>query len=186
MNALRTLLCGTVTLVQPLTARNNQVVTIGDFELDADAGELRRLGRAIRLQPQPFKLLTLLVSRAGQLVTREDIRKELWAEDTFVDFDQGVNYCIRQIREALRDDAENPVFVATVPKRGYRFIAPVHRPAVPEGPRPTGADSKVMRAVWANIAEIKADQRRRARRSLFVSVAAGCIVLVVLAFWLFR
>ena len=163
----------------------NQVVTFGDFELDADAGELRRLGRAIRLQPQPFKLLALLVSRAGQVVAREEIRKELWAEDTFVDFDQGVNYCIRQIREALRDEAENPVFVATVPKRGYRFIAPVHRQAA-SGPRPTGIDTKLMRAVWTNIAEIRGEQRRRARRNTILAVVAGVILLALLTALLLR
>jgi DNA-binding winged helix-turn-helix (wHTH) protein len=171
--------------VQSPADQANQVVTIGDFELDVDAGELRRLGRPIRLQPQPFKLLALLVSRAGEVVTRDDIRKELWAEDTFVDFDQGVNYCIRQIREALRDDAERPMFVATVPKRGYRFIAPVHRPPA-DGPRPTGIDTKLMRAVWTNIADIRAQQQRRTRQIVIFSVAGGVLLLVAVLYLLLR
>jgi DNA-binding winged helix-turn-helix (wHTH) protein len=172
--------------VQPPASQASQIITIGDYELDVDAGELRRLGRPIRLQPQPFKLLTLLVSRAGQVVTRDDIRKELWAEDTFVDFDQGANYCIRQIREALRDDAERPVFVATVPKRGYRFIAPVHRHGPAEAPRPTGVDTKLMRAVWTNIADIRKQEQRRTRLTIIVSVAAGVVALAVILFLVLR
>jgi eukaryotic-like serine/threonine-protein kinase len=95
------------------------------FELDARSGELRREGAVVRLPPQPFKVLWLLASRPGEVVTREEIRQELWGDDTFVDFDGGLNFCVNQIRKALRDSAESPRFVHTLPRRGYRFIASV-------------------------------------------------------------
>jgi TolB-like protein/tetratricopeptide (TPR) repeat protein len=101
------------------------------FDLDLAGGELRKGDAVIRLQPQPLKVLTLLACRAGQLVSREDIQKQVWTDDTFVDFDQGLNYCIRQIRAALSDDAETPRFIETIPRRGYRFLASVTSIAVP-------------------------------------------------------
>ena len=85
-----------------------QDVRFGPFQLDLKNGELRKGGAALRLQPQPARLLTLLVSQAGQLVTREEIRSQLWGSETFVDFDQSVNFCIRQIRATLHDDADRP------------------------------------------------------------------------------
>jgi TolB-like protein len=98
-------------------------VRFGSFELNSRAGHLRKGKLRLHLQPQPFKLLSLLVSRAGQLVTRAEIRHELWDQDTFVDFEQSLNVCIRQIRTALNDAPSAPRFVETVPRRGYRFIA---------------------------------------------------------------
>jgi TolB-like protein/Flp pilus assembly protein TadD len=100
-------------------------VRFGAFELDLASGELRKGQSLLRLQPQPLKVLVLLAGRAGQLVTRDEIQKQVWAGETFVDFDQGLNYCIRQIRAALCDDAEAPRFIETVPRRGYRFVADV-------------------------------------------------------------
>ena len=99
----------------------------GVFELDVKNGELRRAGLRLRLQPQPFKVLALLASRAGEVVTREEIQEQIWGNDTFVDFEQGLNFCIKRIRETLGDDAEVPRFIETLPKRGYRFIVPVER-----------------------------------------------------------
>jgi DNA-binding winged helix-turn-helix (wHTH) protein/Tfp pilus assembly protein PilF len=96
----------------------------GDFVLDTTSGELRsETGTVIHLQPQPARLLALLVSRSGEVVTREEIRSHLWKDETFVDFEHAVNFCIRQIRAALDDDAKSPRFVETLPRRGYRFIA---------------------------------------------------------------
>jgi DNA-binding winged helix-turn-helix (wHTH) protein len=153
-----------------LTTQPGQTIVFGEHELDLAAGQLRRLGRDLKLQPQPFKLLSLLVTRAGTVVTRDEIRRELWNEDTFVDFDQGMNFCIRQIREALRDDAERPMFVQTLPKRGYQFIAPT---SVPRDSRPTpSSDTKLMRALWTNIAELKLAERRRSRRLVLVTAVA--------------
>jgi TolB-like protein len=97
----------------------------GAFELDLASGELRKGNAPLRLQPQPLRVLVLLARRPGQLVTRDEIKKEIWAGETFVDFDQGLNYCIRQIRAALGDDAETPRFIETVTRRGYRFVAEV-------------------------------------------------------------
>ena len=95
------------------------------FELDSGAGELRRNGDRIKLPPQPFRVLELLVRRSGEVLTRAEIRERVWREDTFVDFEQGLNFCIRQIREAVGDTAGTPRFIETLPKRGYRFLVPV-------------------------------------------------------------
>jgi TolB-like protein/Tfp pilus assembly protein PilF len=108
---------------------SNSIVRFGPFELDARAGQLRRGKMRLHLRPQPFKLLSLLVSRAGQLVTRAEIRHQLWDKDTFVDFEQGLNVAIRQIRTALNDTPASPRFLETVPRRGYRFIAPATKVA---------------------------------------------------------
>jgi eukaryotic-like serine/threonine-protein kinase len=97
------------------------------FELDTAAGELRRQGDRVKLPPQPFRVLELLVRRGGEVLTRADIRERIWS-DSFVDFEQGLNFCIRQIREALGDTAEAPRFIETLPRRGYRFLLPVETP----------------------------------------------------------
>jgi DNA-binding winged helix-turn-helix (wHTH) protein/tetratricopeptide (TPR) repeat protein/TolB-like protein len=97
----------------------------GPFELNLATEELRKFGTLIKVAPQPFQLLALLASQAGQLVTREQIQFQLWGNDTFVDFEQGMNHCIRQIRSALSDNAETPRYIETVPRRGYRFVAHV-------------------------------------------------------------
>lgn len=97
----------------------------GPFELDARAGELRRDGVVVRLQPQPFTVLALLVERPGELVTREELKEALWGKETYVDFERGLNFCINQVRAALGDSAESPQFVQTLPRRGYRFISSV-------------------------------------------------------------
>lgn len=100
-------------------------VRFGAFQLDLRTAELRRDQTSIKLQPQPAKILVLLVSRAGELVTREELAEQVWGAETFVDFEQGLNFAIRQIRAALEDERGHPQFVETVPKKGYRFIAPV-------------------------------------------------------------
>src|SRR6478752_3446690 len=104
------------------------------FELDTAAGELRRQGDRVRLPPQPLRVLELLVRRGGEVVTRTDIRDRIWS-DSFVDFEQGLNFCIRQIREALGDTADAPRFIETLPRRGYRFLLPVE--TAEERPRRT-------------------------------------------------
>ena len=100
-------------------------VRFGAFELDPDSGELRKSGIAVHLPPQPTQLLILLTRRAGEVVTREEIREALWGSQTIVDFEPGLNHCINQIRTALCDDAATPRYVQTLPRRGYRFVAPV-------------------------------------------------------------
>jgi TolB-like protein/Tfp pilus assembly protein PilF len=102
-------------------------VGFGEFELDLETGELRKSGTILKLQPQPASVLCLLVSEAGKLVSREDIRRRLWGESTFVDYDVGVDYCVNRIRSVLCDKAHAPRYIETLPRRGYRFIAPVKR-----------------------------------------------------------
>jgi TolB-like protein len=104
------------------------------FELDTSSGELRRRGDRIKLPPQPFRVLELLVRRSGEVLTRDEIRERIWCDDTFVDFEQGLNFCIRQIREAVGDTAVAPRFIETLPRRGYRFLLPVETsaPVAPE------------------------------------------------------
>ena len=105
-------------------------IAFGSFELETASGELFRDGRRIRLSGQPADLLVMLVRRGGQLVSREELRVALWPEDTFVDFDHGLNNCIRRIRDALGDPSDSPRFIETLPKKGYRFIAET-RPVLP-------------------------------------------------------
>jgi DNA-binding winged helix-turn-helix (wHTH) protein/tetratricopeptide (TPR) repeat protein len=102
-----------------------EVFRFGTFELHSGPGELRQHGDLVRLAPQPLKVLELLVRRSGEVLTRNEIREHVWCGDTFVDFEQGLNFCIRQIREALGDTADAPRFVETIPRRGYRFLMPV-------------------------------------------------------------
>lgn len=110
-------------------------IRFGAFEADAGAGELRSNGRLIRLQEQPFQVLLALLERAGEVITREELRQRLWPDETFGDFDQGLNTAINKVREALGDSAASPKFVETVPKRGYRFIHAVEldKPAAEPG-----------------------------------------------------
>ena len=104
---------------------SRRIVSFGAFEADLPARELRKRGLKIRLQDQPFQVLTILLERPGELVTREELHRVLWPSDIFVDFDNSLNTAINKIRDALGDSAENPRFVETLPRRGYRFIAPI-------------------------------------------------------------
>src|SRR5580698_8145309 len=119
----------------------------GVFEVDLRAGELRKKGIKIRLQGQPYLLLVTLLKQPGEIVTREELRSTLWSQDTFVDFDHGLGTAVNKLREVLGDSAANPRFVETVPKRGYRFIAPVtivseneDTPAAVSEPAPANED----------------------------------------------
>jgi DNA-binding winged helix-turn-helix (wHTH) protein len=108
-----------------LPAEASSVIRFGAFELDAVNGELRKAGVSLKIHPQPLQVLLLLAQHAGQTVTRDEIRHCLWGDNTFVDFERGINFCVNQIRATLGDDAEKPQYVETLPRRGYRFIAPV-------------------------------------------------------------
>lgn len=110
------------------------MLRFGPFTLDATTGELRRDGELVPLAPQPFRLLLALASRPGQLVTREDLRQQVWGDGTFVDFERGLNFCVLQARTALGDDAKEPLYIETLPRRGYRFVATVSQPAT-EAPK---------------------------------------------------
>src|SRR5690242_6279383 len=114
-----------------------EILRFSGFEVDLITKELRRRGRPVKLAPQALRLLEFLAGRPGQLVTRDAIRQEIWSDGTFVDFEHGINKSIRQIRDALNDDADQPRFVETIPRRGYRFIAQLQAPE----PVPTTAAS---------------------------------------------
>src|SRR4051794_36604930 len=103
---------------------SRKTVRFGDFEVDLGAGELRKHGLRLRLQEQPFQILTALLERPGQVVTREELVRRLWPDGTFVDFDRGLNAAVTRLRQALSDSAESPRYVETVARRGYRLIAP--------------------------------------------------------------
>lgn len=136
------------------------VVRFDVFEVDLRAGELRKEGRKIKLQEQPFRVLSLLLERAGDIVTREELRERLWPADTFVDFDHSLNSAVARLRDALRDSADKPLFVETVAKRGYRFIgllrpaAPVVAPAAsqPPVPEPAAVSGRATRKIWVTAA----------------------------------
>src|SRR5271157_5918635 len=101
------------------------VVSFGVFEADLRAGELRRSGVKVRIQDLPFRALAVLLSRPNQVITREELRQALWPDDVFVDFDRGISSAIKRLRDALGDSADNPVFIETIERRGYRWIGPV-------------------------------------------------------------
>jgi DNA-binding winged helix-turn-helix (wHTH) protein len=125
-------------------------VRFGVFELDLLTGELRRKGVKVPLQEQPFRLLALLVSRPGELVTRDDLRAALWPDAVFVDFDHGVNKAVAKIRRALGDLAHNSRYVETLERRGYRFIAPVQPIGTTELVADTMSGAAVHRLVWGD------------------------------------
>ncbi len=148
----------------------------GIFEVELAAAELRRGGTAVRLRGKPFDILTYLLARPGDLVSRDDLRRHLWAADTFVDFDHGLNAAMNRLRDALGDSAENPRFIQTLPRRGYRFIAPVEvvcapAPAIPERPVEVTAPPTVA----------SAEPGRRAGVSRRMLVVAAVAVMVAAA-----
>jgi TolB-like protein len=111
-------------------------IRFGIFEVDLRAGELRRQGLKVKLQEQPFQILAMLLDRPGEVITREEVQRRLWPANTFVDFDRGLNRAMNRLRVALRDRADSPRFVETLPGRGYRFIALVERPGIHTGTTP--------------------------------------------------
>jgi DNA-binding winged helix-turn-helix (wHTH) protein len=139
----------------------------GAFEVDLRAGELRKQGLRIKLQEQPLQVLAMLLQHPGEVVTREELQKKLWPADTFVDFDHGLNKAITKIREALGDSADCPRFIETIPRRGYRFIAPVDRSGGP--------------AAATN--EPPVTTSRGLARALFILIQAGYLVMYGEAFY---
>ena len=132
--------------------RGRRVFRFGAFEASEAAGELRKHGIRIKIHAQPFQVLIMLLERSSEVVTREEMRRQLWGDDTFVDFDHGLNVAVNKIREALDDSASRPRFVETVSGKGYRFIAPVMRPMpveAEEAPNPATATVQPPAAVAA-------------------------------------
>ena len=132
------------------TGNGTRVIQFGIFEADLRAGELRRNGAKIRLQEQPFQILAMLLEHPGEVVTREELRSRLWPVDTFVDFDHSLNAAVRRLRDTLGDTAENPRFVETVARRGYRFLAPV-----------TGCDGQWSGEQWPEQWDAEDDEHRK-------------------------
>lgn len=155
---------------------NSTVLTFGVFQLSVGSNELKKFGASIRLQPQPFKLLVLLASRHGEVITREEIQEELWGRNTFVDFERSLNHCVRQIRVALDDDASAPRYIETIPRTGYRFIAPVSVAATephPGEPTPEpGIQQDQPASRLARTAELGATRWWRGRLSALAAVVA--------------
>jgi DNA-binding winged helix-turn-helix (wHTH) protein len=161
-----------------------KLLRFGAFELDIEEQQLLKSGRIVRLQPQPFKLLCFLVSLRGQLVTREQIRGALWSGDTFIDVEQGVNFAIKQVRDALGEDADHPLYIQTVPRRGYRFVAPVDAIPTAQEPLfvPPGTDLNLQKVLWTNIADLKlAEEQRTKRRAVLKKILVGLGVAATLA-----
>ena len=135
------------------------IFQFGVFELNRHTGELRKHGVKLKLQDQPFQILILLLEHPGEVVTRSDIQKRLWPENTYVDFDNAINSAIRKLRDALGDNPENPRFVETLARRGYRFIAPLLRPITPietAQPLPTVPRELMRRGRWWIICALSA------------------------------
>ncbi|MCU1313764.1 MAG: transcriptional regulator, CadC, partial [Acidobacteriaceae bacterium] len=127
------------------------IIRFGEFEFDLDRKQLRRKGSEVRLQSQPGLVLAALLRRPGEVVSREELQSAIWGGDTFVDFERGLNFCMTQIRAALGDDAARALYIRTVPRKGYQFIAPVQRPpaasATPPPPSPGKAGRPVI--LWS-------------------------------------
>jgi len=115
-----------------MVGSNHENIYFGDFEVDLRLGELRRNGARVPLQEQPFQVLAVLLQRPGELVRREELRRQVWPQDTFVEFDHALNTAVKKIRIALGDCADSPCYVETIPKRGYRFVAQVRSKDEPE------------------------------------------------------
>jgi DNA-binding winged helix-turn-helix (wHTH) protein/tetratricopeptide (TPR) repeat protein len=162
-------------------------IRFGIFTLELTTGELKKNGLRVRLAPQPSKVLVFLAGRAGEIVTREEIRDHIWSNETFVDFDKGMNFCIKQIRTALRDDAEQPTYIETLPRRGYRFITPVE--AVVDAEKRDGDGLREGRSPDSDIAlktEHPAAWFRNRRAWVLLASAASLLFFVYGSFYRVR
>lgn len=146
------------------------VVRFGVFELDVHSGELRKAGARLKLSEQPLQILTALLQRPDQLVTREELRQRLWPSDTFVDFEHGLNAAVRRLRDVLGDSADRPRFIETVPRRGYRFVAPVSTSPPCAAALPTDAANVVSQ-------EVHVRPVRVSLRTTIVGIAAAAVAI---------
>lgn len=150
-----------------------RIVRFGVFDVDARSGELRKAGRRVALQDQPFRVLGALLERPGELVTREELRRRLWPDDTFVDFEHGLNAAIKRLRDALGDAAENPRFIETLPRRGYRFIAPLRD----ADSAPHAADPSSGESLGTSLHDTSHAPQSHVRRSRWPAGLAAALVL---------
>jgi len=163
------------------------LVCFGVFEADLRSGELRKCGVKVKIQELPFQALKLLLSRPNEVIHRDQLRQALWPDGVYVDFDRGVISAINRLRDALGDSAENPVFIETVGRRGYRWIAPLHSPqSVPEEPRE--GDSREKESVERPAAPVATagPSSRRKLAFVFVFAFALSVLAIVVARWIFR
>lgn len=160
----------------PPSTQAARILRFDNFELDVRAGELRKHGLRLRLQGQPLQVLAALLKRAGDVVTREELRAQIWTTDTFVDFDHSLHNAIARLREALGDSAESPRYIETLPRRGYRFIAPVDAGDLPA---PSGASDSAPPAALAGPLRLT-----KSRAVLLTTVFA--VLVISVAFWLAR
>ena len=154
-------------------------VRFGLFEADLGSGELRKRGRRVPLQDQPFQILALLLRHPGEIVAREELQRALWPADTFVEFEHGVNTAIKKLRQALGDSADNPRFIETLPRKGYRFIAPVAGIEA-EAPAPAPTPAPVPAPAPAPVRPV------RLSRNAWIAVGAAVVLVGVLAGWLWH
>jgi len=153
--------------------QNASVYRFGVFELDLRAAELRKNGVKLRLQDQPYQVLLKLIEHHGEVVSREELRSTLWHEDTFVDFETGLNTAIKRLRETLGDSADNPIFIETLPRRGYKFIAPVEAPVSQESQEPGSSGQH----------ETLQGKELPKRRGIIAAVVALLLTGVGVAYW---
>ena len=168
---------------------NSGTVRFGAFEADLRTGELRKDGSKVKLEGQPFQVLAVLLERPGHLVTREELQKQLWPDETFVDFEQGINAAVKRLRVALEDSAEKPCFIETLPRRGYRFIGRAENgaqpaPPVPEESQPGPTLAAEEASNEAQTAEFAVKRRTAARRRPILIGLAATIACVLLIFGL--
>jgi Tol biopolymer transport system component/DNA-binding winged helix-turn-helix (wHTH) protein len=160
---------------------NPKVVQFGLYELDSDRRELRKDGLKIKLQEQPFQILEMLLQHPGAIVTREDLKKKLWSGDTFVDFDLSLNSAIKKLRQALSDDSENPRFIETLYRRGYRFIGPIRGPVTVYA-----EESRPLEVVPQETVTIQARARSSSQWTRLLVFAAVPVLLIVLGLIVYR
>jgi DNA-binding winged helix-turn-helix (wHTH) protein len=155
-------------------------VQFGIYEVDLDAGELRRAGLRTKVQQQPFKVLQALLEHPGEIVTREELHDRIWPSTSFGDFDQAVNVAVAKLRTALGDSAENPRFIETVPRRGYRFIAPIYKEAasVADFPPPATVAPEQLRGSVLSPARSRRSPVKRA--AIFLVGGIGLIAVVAI------
>ncbi|MGA2348438.1 MAG: winged helix-turn-helix domain-containing protein, partial [Candidatus Sulfotelmatobacter sp.] len=171
------------------------VVRFGTYQVSLQSGEVRKAGLRIRVQQQPMKLLEILLEHPGEVVTREELRSRVWPNESFGDFDQALNIAVGKLRSALEDSAENPRFIETLPKRGYRFIANVSvleadaRPERPEsvaGDPPGSQEKKTEPGLTLQVAGLAVAPERRLWATGGIVALALILSLAILSAWLFR
>src|ERR1700757_4183643 len=165
---------------QPAT--NPRIVQFGLFEVDLDARELRKSGMRIKLQDQPFQILALLLEHPGEIVTREELQKRLWPQDTFVDFDLNLNGAVKKLRQALGDDSANPRFIETLYRRGYRFIG--QRNGFAAAPQPVSVSSN--RAQDRVDSEPQTAKPSKINRQVLVWTIPAALILIAALVWFTR